>query len=101
MRVIVGGGTPGPSITFDNILVSGNRSGANNSDIATFSLSESGTLKIRNSEFLNNSFTHASSGGMDIFALTGAVGMFTNNSISGNTATGSRKGLSAIGLVTL
>ncbi len=101
MRIIVGGGTPGPSITFDNILVSGNRSGANSGRIATISLNASGTFKIRNSEFLNNSFTHSFSGGLSFSATNGATGMFTNNSISGNTATVSRMGLEAFGSVTL
>lgn len=88
-------------ITFDNILVTGNRSGAASGDIALFSLNNSGSLKIRNSEFLNNSFTHAFSGGLTVSATNGAIGSFTNNSISGNSATISRMGLSASGVVTL
>ena len=102
MRVIVGGGpSPSPSVTFDNILVSGNRSGAAFASIGTFSLGDSGTLKIRNSQFLNNSFTHASSGGLSFGTNDGAIGIFTNNSMSGNASTDDDKGLFATGLVTL
>ncbi|HLF29552.1 MAG TPA: IPTL-CTERM sorting domain-containing protein [Xanthomonadales bacterium] len=97
MRVISQRGT----LTFDNILVTGNRSGANSSRIATISLNASGTLKLRNSQFLNNSFTHSSSGGLSFSTTNGAVGIFTNNSISVNTATISRMGLESFGIVTL
>jgi len=100
MRVVVAG-AGGASVTFDNILVSGNRSGANFGDIGLFSLNAGGILKIRNSQFLNNSFTHPSTGGLTFQATNGAIGFFTNNSISGNTATINRKGLSTDGLVTL
>jgi len=100
MRIIVGG-TSNAKITFDNILVSGNRSGANFSSIAQISLSGGGILKIRNSEFLTNSFTHPSSGGLSFLATDGSEGFFTNNSISLNSATDDGKGLSTIGKVTL
>ena len=60
-----------------------------------------GTLKVRNSQFLNNSFTHPNSGGVFFAASNGGVGQFTNNSISGNTATIQNKGLDASGVSTL
>lgn len=95
--MISGGGL----FTFDNILVTGNRSGAASAAIATFGLSGSGILKVRNSEFLNNSFTHTPSGGVFFVAESPAIGIFTNNSIRGNTATTEHMGLEVRGLVTL
>jgi len=91
----------GGTITVDNILVTANRSGRDQSRIASFFLKNSGSLKVRNSEFLNNSMTHFSSGGVIIDASDGAIGYFTNNSISGNSATNMDMGLSAKGVVTL
>lgn len=91
----------GGNFTIDNILVTGNRSGAANSKIAFFQLYEPGNIKVRNSQFLNNSLTHANSGGVGFWINGGSNGQFTNNSISGNTATIANKGLDAIGVATL
>jgi hypothetical protein len=97
MRIVSERGT----ITIDNILVTGNRSGGTSANIASFFLNSGGSFKVRNSEFLNNSFTHAFSGGVTFGPTNGAIGYFTNNSISGNSATVAGMGLSARGLVNL
>jgi hypothetical protein len=97
MLILAAGG----SVTIDNILVTGNRSGAANSKIAFFQMYEPGNIKVRNSQFLNNSLTHANSGGVGFWVNGGSVGQFTNNSISGNTATIANKGLDSIGIATL
>lgn len=91
----------GGSFTIDNILVTTGRSGAENGRISTFNLYAPGTLKVRNSQFLNNSLTHANSGAVYFWANNGAVGQFTNNSISGNAVTTQGKGLDASGVATL
>lgn len=100
--VVVQGGTSG-SIVVDNILVINGRTtaGSASSRIARFDLNQSGSIKVRNSQFLNNSLTHGTSGGVRMSASNGAIGFLTNNSISGNSATINSKGLEAIGVVTL
>jgi hypothetical protein len=91
----------GGNITIDNILVSGNRSGAADSNIAFIQMYSPGTTKIRNSQFLNNSLTHANSGGVYFWMNNGAFGQFTNNSISGNSVTAANMGLDSLGVATL
>ncbi len=91
----------GGSFTIDNILVTGNRSGGADTNIALFQLYAPGNIKVRNSEFLNNVGTHANSGGVFFWAHNGAIGQFTNNSISGNAVTTQGTGLDASGIATL
>jgi hypothetical protein len=91
----------GGNITVDNMLVTGNRSGAADANVAFFQMYAPGTMKVRNSQFLNNDLTHANSGGVYFWMNGGAVGQFTNNSISLNSVTAANMGLDSLGVATL
>lgn len=94
---------PSASVTVDNVLVRHSQVEAGkNADVAAFTMTGGGTLRLRNSIFMGNDLSAGDqTAGVSVHVDSNTVAYVTNNTIFGNTVTLEHAGLSAEGNVTL